>query len=235
MTPEKLSVYFDTSPAIGLFKADHSPFVVCFLFERFKRAHVIDIPHSDLLPALAAYQERLHDLGNNALRDKPEDLLRIWSSSEKRWLHRHLEVGRTEALYQLTPHSEAVIEFVSKALQQDLTFVGTESRLRLVMQALEELSIKTSDDPQVRLKYLREQQARIVAEIEEIDFPSGELHPSNGGAGCQGTWCSGDGFRGERDARALRSCDGRHQGTCASLRARALGVEAVACLANCQR
>ena len=96
-------------------------------------------------------------------------MLRIWSSSEKRWLHRHLEVGRTEALYQLTPHSEAVIEFVSKALQQDLTFVGTESRLRLVMQALEELSIKTSDDPQVRLKYLREQQARIVDEIEEIE------------------------------------------------------------------
>ena len=50
-----------------------------------------------------------------------------------------------------------------------------------------------------------------------MSFPSGELHPSNGGAGCQGTWCSGDGFRGERDARALRSCDGRHQGTCASL------------------
>jgi hypothetical protein len=169
MTPEKLSIYFDTSPAIGLLKADHSPFVVCFLYERFKRAHVIDIPHSDLLSTLAAYQERLHESGHNALRDRPEDLLRIWSSSDKRWLRRHLEVGRTEALYQLTPHSEAVIEFVSQALQQDLTFVGTESRLRLVMQTLEELSIKASDDPQVRLKYLRDQQAHVTAEIEEIE------------------------------------------------------------------
>jgi hypothetical protein len=169
MTPETLSIYFDTSPAIGLLRADHSPFIVCFLYERFKRAHLIDIPHSELLPALAAYQELVHDAGHNALRDKPEDLLRIWSSSEKRWLRRHLEVGRTEALYQLTPHSEAVIEFVSQALQQDLTFVGTESRLRLVMQTFEELSIKASDDPEVRLKYLREEQSRIAAEIEDIE------------------------------------------------------------------
>jgi hypothetical protein len=169
MTPDKLSIYFETSPAVGLFRAEHSPYVVCFLYERFKRAHVIDIPHSDLLPALVAYQERLHDAGHNALRDKPEDLLRIWSSAEKRWLRRHLEVGRTEALYQLTPHSEAVIEFVSQALQQDLSFVGTESRLRLVMQALEELAIKASDDPQVRLKHLREQQTRIASEIDAIE------------------------------------------------------------------
>jgi hypothetical protein len=134
-----------------LLRADHSPFIVCFLFERFKRAHVIDIVHSDLLPALAEYQERLKEAGYPVLRDKPEDYLRIWSSSEKRWLRRHLAVGRTEALFQLTPHSEAVIEFVSQALQQDLSFVGTESRLRLVMQALEELSVKASDDPLVRL------------------------------------------------------------------------------------
>jgi hypothetical protein len=169
MTPEKLSIYFDTSPAVGLLRADHSPFILCFLFERFKRAHVIDIAHSDMLPALASYQERLQEAGHNVLRDKPEDYLRIWSSSDKRWLRRHLEAGRTEALYRLTPHSEAVIEFVSQALQQDLSFVGTESRLRLVMQTLEELSIKASDDPQVRLKYLRDEHSRIAAEIEEIE------------------------------------------------------------------
>src|SRR5262249_55700639 len=135
----------------------------------FKRAHLIDIPHSDLLPALVSYQERLDDAGHNALRDKPEDLLRSWVSAEKRWLRRHLAMGRVEPFYQLTPHSEAVIEFVSHALQQDLTFVGTESRLRLVMQALEELSIKASDDPEIRLKHLREEHSRITAEIEEIE------------------------------------------------------------------
>ncbi len=50
-------------------------------------------------------------------------------------------------MYQLAPHSEVVIEFLEHALQQDLTFVGTESRLRLVIQTLEELLVGSSDDP----------------------------------------------------------------------------------------
>jgi hypothetical protein len=169
MTPEELSIYFGTSPAVRLLQANSAPFVVCFLYERFKRAHAIAIPHSDLLPALTAFQEKLQETGFEALRDKPDEYLRDWSSSDKRWLHRYLEAGRSEPMYQLTPHSEVVIEFVERALQQDLAFVGTESRLRLVMQTLEELLIGVSDDPEVRLKHLRDTQARIAAEIEEIE------------------------------------------------------------------
>ena len=88
MTHERLSIYFETSPAVGLLRAEHAPFILCFLFERFKRAHVIDVAHSDLLPALATYQERLNDSGHSVLSAKPEDYLRIWSSPEKRWLRR---------------------------------------------------------------------------------------------------------------------------------------------------
>lgn len=169
MTPERLSTYFETAPAVCLLQAKSAPFVVCFLYERFKRAHVIAIPHSELLPALTAFQERVQEAGCDVLRDKPEEYLRDWSSSEKRWLHRFLDAGRSEPMYQLTPHSEAVIDFVERALQQDLTFIGTESRLRLVMQALEELLIGASDNPQMRLKHLRDKQARIAAEILEIE------------------------------------------------------------------
>lgn len=169
MTPEELQIYFDTSPAIRLLQATYAPHVVCFLHERFKQARTIDIPHSELLPALASYQERLHEAGCATLHDKPEEYLREWSSPEKRWLHRFLEAGRSEPIYQLTPHSEQVIEFLERALQQDLAFVGTESRLRMVMQTLEELVIGASDDPEVRLKHLREEQALIARQIEDIE------------------------------------------------------------------
>ncbi|MBI5759289.1 MAG: DUF3375 family protein [Planctomycetales bacterium] len=169
MTPEKLQIYFDTSPAIRLLQATNAPHVVCFLHERFKQARAIDIPHSELLPALAGYQERLLEAGCEALRDKPEEYLREWSSPEKRWLHRFLEAGRSEPIYQLTPHSEQVIEFLEQALQQDLAFVGTESRLRMVMQTLEELVIGASDDPAVRLQHLRKEQAGIAQQIEDIE------------------------------------------------------------------
>ena len=39
MTPDKLSGYFSNSLAIALLRADHGPSVLCFLYERFKRAH----------------------------------------------------------------------------------------------------------------------------------------------------------------------------------------------------
>ncbi len=58
-------------------------------------------------------------------------------------------------MYQLTPHTESVIEFLQRAMQQDLTFVGTESRLRVVMQALEQLLVGASDNPELRLQHLR--------------------------------------------------------------------------------
>lgn len=169
MHPEQLRIYFDTSPAIRLFQAKHAPLIARFLFEQFKRHRAISRPHSELLPALAAYQEQLVDEGVEGLRDKPDEYLRDWSSPDKRWLLRFLEAGRDEPMYQLTPHSEAVLEFLERALQQDLAFVGTESRLRLVMQTLEELVVGASRDPQLRLQHLRTEQARLAEEIAEIE------------------------------------------------------------------
>lgn len=142
----RLLIHFKTSSAIGLLQARNAPLVVGFLHQQFKRSRSIAISHSELLPALSSFQERLQEIGCDGLRDKPEEYLRDWSSPEKRWLHRFLEAGRNEPMYQLTPHSEAVIEFLERALQQDLAFVGTESLLRLVIQALEELLIGASDE-----------------------------------------------------------------------------------------
>lgn len=169
LTPERLLIHFETSTAIKLLQAKSAPLVVSFLHQHFKQTRVIAIPHSEFLPALKAYQERLQEIGYDGLRDKAEEYLRDWSSAGKRWLHRFLESGRDEPMYQLTPHSEVVIEFLEHALQQDLTFVGTESRLRLVIQTLEELLVGSSDDPEVRLQHLRDEQARIAAEIASIE------------------------------------------------------------------
>ena len=51
----------------------------------------------------------------------------------------------------------------------DLGFVGTESRLKLVIDTLADLVVGASDDPEVRLAQLRAEQARVAAEIEQIE------------------------------------------------------------------
>lgn len=167
MTPEELQVYFDTSPAVHLFRATSAPHVIAFLFARFKKARRLDIPHADLLSALAAYQDGLREAGVTALLDRPEEYLREWST-EKHWLQRTLNTEYNEPIYQLTSSTEQVIEFLERSLQKDMAFVGTDSRLRLVMRLLEELVVCASDDPETRLAHLRSQLAEIQDQIDDI-------------------------------------------------------------------
>lgn len=164
----KLLAYFATSPAVRLLRSDHAPYVIDFLYQQFKRPGRITIPHSELLPALTGYREYIHETGADVLREKSEAYLQHWCSDETRWLRRLLEADRQEPVYQLTPHSEEVFSFLDRALDQDLGFIGTESRLRLVMDALADLALGASDDPQTRLLHLEQEKTRIEQEIERI-------------------------------------------------------------------
>src|SRR5690606_11077206 len=92
-----------------------------------------------------------------------------WCTGESRWLSRHLESGVNEPIYELSPHAEVVLRFLRDALDQRLGFVGTESRLRRIIETLSDLVVRGSDDPQRRLEYLRGERARIDAEIIAIE------------------------------------------------------------------
>lgn len=165
---DKLLVYFETSPVLRLLRSQNAPFIVDFLNQQFKRTARITLPFSDLHAALAGYQEDIQQSYPDALRDKPETYLSNWCSRDTRWLHRFLEAGRNEPVYQLTPHTEDVLTFLDGVLEQDLGFVGTESRLKLVIDTLTDLVVKASDDPAARLTYLRAERQRLDEEIQRI-------------------------------------------------------------------
>lgn len=75
---------------------------------------------------------------------------------------------RNEPVSQLTPHTKDVSLFLDRALQKDLGFIGTESRLRVVISTLADLVTGASHDPEVRLSHLREERTRIDDEIGQI-------------------------------------------------------------------
>ena len=50
--------------------------------------------------------------------------------------------------------------FLDRVLEQDPGFVGTESRLKLVIDTLDDLVVGASEDPEARLRHLREAQRR---------------------------------------------------------------------------
>jgi hypothetical protein len=165
----RLLAYFSTSPAIRLLHAANAPFVINFFDHVFKQASRITLSHSELLSALVAYQDELSETHPGILSSRADSYLNDWCSAESRWLQRLLEAERDEPLYQLTPHTEDVLIFLDLALNKDLGFVGTESRLKLVIDTLSDLVIGSSDDPEVRLQHLRAEHARIALEIEQIE------------------------------------------------------------------
>jgi hypothetical protein len=160
----KLLAYFETSPALRLLRSPNAPFVVDFLHQQFKRAGRITAPLPELHAALAAYREAVRQEHPDALKDTPEAYLAAWCSAETRWLHRSLEAGRDDPVCQLTPHAEDVLAFLDRALGQG-SLLGTDSRLRLVVDALDDLAAGTSADPAARLARLRRQKERIEEEI----------------------------------------------------------------------
>lgn len=169
MQLDKLLVYFKISPALSLLRSPHAPYLVDFLNRQFKQPGRISIPHSEFLAALVTYIEEQRESNPDIFSQKPEQYLVDWCTGDARWLRRGLEVGRDERVYQLTPDTEDVFAFLERVLNKDLGFVGTESRLKMVIDTLLDLVVGASDDPKTRLHHLREQQARIQAEIEQIE------------------------------------------------------------------
>ncbi|MBI3861034.1 MAG: DUF3375 domain-containing protein [Planctomycetia bacterium] len=169
MRLSKLLVYFETSPALRLLRSPNAVFIVDFLDRQFKQAGRSALLHSDVLSALVAYQEELLESHPGHLSGKADGYLSEWCSRDSRWLQRFLKAGVNEPLYQLTPHTEDVFNFIDRVLDKDLGFVGTESRLKLVIDTLADLVVGSSDDPDVRLKHLRAERERIQTEIDQLE------------------------------------------------------------------
>lgn len=168
MELDKLLAFFSGSPAIRLLRSLHAPFVIHFLFLNFKQGGGITLSHSELASRLADYQEQLWQTHADVLRDRPDTYLTAWCSGDTRWLRRFLEADQNEASYELTAHTEDVLRFLQDMLDKTIGFVGTESRLRRIIQTLSDLVVGSSDDPAQRLEHLEAERERIDAEIKKI-------------------------------------------------------------------
>lgn len=165
----QLISYFETSPAMKLLRSSNAPLIVDFLYQQFKERGRLTIPMSEFSMALGEYQEEIHSTYPDVLRDKAEQYMSAWCAGDSRWLHRFLEANRNEPVYQLTPHTEDVFVFLDRALQSDLGFVGTESRLKLIISTLADLIAGASSDPEVHLRHLRAERDRIDQAIAQVE------------------------------------------------------------------
>jgi len=166
---DRLLTFFLTNPSAKLLRATHAPHIVYFLNQHFKVEGNLATLHAELRHRLNQYLEGLHTSEPEVLRERAEVYLTQWSTGDTRWLRRYFDSQHAEPVYQLTPHTEAVLKFLTESLEQTLGFVGTESRLTRIIDTLTNIVVRGSDDPERRLQHLYSERERIDREIRSIE------------------------------------------------------------------
>lgn len=169
MELEELKSFFDDSPTVRLLRADSAAYVLDFLHQSFKQTQSggsIAYGQDDLRLRLLVYQENLHAAEPDALVGPADRYLVSWSDNG--WLRRYLPESATQPHYQLTPFAEDALRFVDASLSRRGRMVGTESRLRLVIETLNDIVRGSSADPNLRMQRLQADRQAIDDEIAAI-------------------------------------------------------------------
>lgn len=181
MKMEAILSYLNDSPTVRLLGADQGAFVLFFLQQSLKSTgddSAISLSHDELRHRLQSFQEQLHADEHEVLTGSADRYLREWSDAG--WLRRFLPADAAGPHYQLTRYAEDAIRFVDSALSRQNRLVGTESRLRLIIETLLDIVQGSSSDPDRKVKELLAQRERIETEIAAIrgGAPVETYHPA---------------------------------------------------------
>jgi hypothetical protein len=154
-------------PAWRLLAAEHAPLLVSFLYRVFVKSNARGLEQSKLVSLLEDELYRVRELrGSDSFPRSAADYLEDWAQDTKGWLRKYYPAGSDEAHYDLTPGGEKAITWVDSLGAR--SFVGTESRLRLVFDLLHELVAGSGADPEATIKELRRQKAELERRIARI-------------------------------------------------------------------
>jgi flagellar motility protein MotE (MotC chaperone) len=154
-------------PAWRLLASPHAPLMASFFKKVFVDKNARVLPQADLVEALEDELFQLREmLGDDKFPKSALDYLNDWAAPEKGWLRKFYRQGSDEVQFDLTPATEKAIAWLEGLSQR--SFVGTESRLLTLFELLRQLSEGSNEDPELRLKELRQRRADIDTEIGQV-------------------------------------------------------------------
>jgi flagellar motility protein MotE (MotC chaperone) len=166
----------DNSPAWRLLRADNAPLVLSFLHQVFVADNVRSISATELASRLddELYAINQRDSGPGGRRfPKPaKAYLDDWAAPEAGWLRKYYPEGTDEPHYDATPAVEKALHWIQSLRERE--FVGTESRLKVIVDLLRQIVFGTEADPEQRLAELRRQRQDIdeqIARVQAGDVP----------------------------------------------------------------
>jgi hypothetical protein len=159
----------DRHPAWRLLRAGNAPLVLTFLGRFFVEDNNGATSGPELSAALDDDLYALNAGDSDKLRyPKPAtDYLDDWAHADAGWLRRFYPLGSDEVHYDATPAFEKAYAWVTGLSIRP--FVGTESRLHIVVELLRQIIHGAETDPQARLAELHRRRDVIDREIAEVE------------------------------------------------------------------
>jgi hypothetical protein len=165
----------ENSPAWRLLRADNAPLVLGFLHRVFVADNIRSISAAELAGRLddELYALNQRDGGAEGRRfPRPaRAYLDDWAAPAAGWLRKYYPEGTDEPHYDATPAVEKALQWLEGLRERE--FVGTESRLKVIVELLRQIVFGTEPDPGERLAELRRQRETIDEQIARIE--EGEL------------------------------------------------------------
>lgn len=157
-------------PAVQLVRARNAAMVFGFFHRTFKQQHRLSVAEGELRGMLESHLDELRHENLFAVEKSAAEYLEEWCGPQHGWLKKYYPEAdaSSEAVFELTAASEKALLWLESFYSAE--FVGTESRLELIFQGLEQLLTLSSGDKTERLRLLREDEARIAAEIARIEL-----------------------------------------------------------------
>lgn len=172
---DEISWLRENSPAWRLLRADNAPLVLSFLHRVFVADNIRSISATELAGRLddELYALNQRDGGADGPRfPKPaRAYLDDWAAPGAGWLRKYYPDGADEPYYDATPAVEKALQWLEGLRERE--FVGTESRLKVIVELLRQIVFGTEPDPAERLAELRRQRETIDEQIARIE--GGEL------------------------------------------------------------
>lgn len=154
----------DMHPSWSLLASKNAPFILSFLFSQFILENKRDIPEYQLIETLEHFMKSYEELAD---RNKTaQEYLLEWAGEEYKWLRRFYPPNQDEVHYDLTANVQKAISWIADL--EEKSFIGTESRLKIVFELLAEISQKSELDPELRIQNLERQKREIEEEIQDI-------------------------------------------------------------------
>ena len=157
----------DNSPAWRLLRADNAPLVLSFLHRVFVADSIRSISASELASRLDdelyALNQRDGEQGGRTFPKPAKAYLDDWAAPEAGWLRKYYPEGTDEPHYDATPAVEKALQWIQSLNERE--FVGTESRLKVILDLLRQIVFGTETDPDARIEELTRQRRNSTSRL----------------------------------------------------------------------